>query len=494
MPSLNAASLALLPPEHRHQVLQGLNQAQANRLLADWRFWARAEQLAPGSDGAAPVLRGRPGLADLLRARKAPVLEQTSDWLVWLLLAGRGFGKTRTGGEWIIEQAKNGARQAPISLVGATTEDVRDAMICPDRKEGESGILAISASDFMPRYEPSHRRLRWPNGAVANLYSADEPDRLRGKQHGKVWADELLAWRRPEAWDMLQLGLRLGPNPQAVVTTTPKAKPLLVGGRRGGQVGLLHERSTVITRGSSYVNRVNLAEAYVSNVLVKYEGTRLGRQELYAEILADVEGALWALGMIDGSRWGSRALPQFKRVVVAIDPQASAGTGATNQPDEPETGIVVAATAECWCRGGDEGELHAFVLEDASGSWSPNQWGRRAVDCYRTQQADRVIGEQNNGGAMVESTVRTVDPHVAYKAVHASQGKRTRAEPVAALYEQGKVHHVGAMPILEDQLCTWDGTGPSPNRLDACVWAISELMLGATVPTFRRRSGGERRI
>lgn len=477
-----------LPPATQAAVLASLRPAERRALQWAWRpLWARPEQLAPGSPGAAPVYRGRPGFLDALRAGKVEQVQVgPSDWTTWLVLAGRGTGKTRTGAEWIIEQAKRGPDQAPISLVGATADDVRDAMICPTREPGLSGIMAVSEPGFMPQYKPSLRKLVWPNRAVAHLYSADEPERFRGKQHGKVWADELCAWQYATiAWDQLQFGLRLGPAPQALVTTTPKPKPVLVGDRpgMGTTVGLLNDPNTVITRGRSYDNMANLAPAYVKAIIKKYEGTRLGRQELDAEVLMDILGALWTQTLIDNAR--VPALPpgvNLQRIVVAVDPQASAGTGETDQPDLPETGIVAAGVGWCRCRAkGTEGEpeLHGFVLEDVSGSYSPGTWGEIAVSAYDRQQADRIVGEQNNGGAMVEHTVRTVRKEVSYEAVHASQGKRTRAEPVAALYEQGKVHHVGGHPLLEDQLCTWQPLvgGPSPNRLDALVWAISKLMI-----------------
>lgn len=346
-----------------------------------------------------------------------------------------------------------------------TSADARDVLV-----EGESGILAVSPSWDRPEYEPSKRRLTWKNGAIATLFSADEPDRLRGPQHDAAWCDELAAWRYPEAWDMLLMGLRLGCDPKACITTTPRPIPLIR--------SLLADPHTKVTRGSTYENRANLAQAFLDAILTKYEGTRLGRQELEAEILDDVPGALWNRTLLEKLR--VRTAPtQFKRVVVSIDPATS------NNPGSNETGIVVVGAAECNCKG--RPEVHGFILDDLSGNLSPDAWGRAAVGAYKIQKADRVVAEINNGGNLVEANLRTVDRTIPYKGVHASQGKRTRAEPIAALFEQGKVHHVGAFPKMEDQLCTWEPLSgdKSPDRLDAMVWGLTELMLqGSEPPKF----------
>jgi phage terminase large subunit-like protein len=342
-----------------------------------------------------------------------------------------------------------------LALVGATAADVRDIMV-----EGESGILAISPNHFRPEYQPGLRRLTWPNGAIATCYSADEPDRLRGPQHDAAWCDEIASWRYPDAWDMLMLGLRIGKNPRVVATTTPRPVKLIrdLLAREGTDV--------VVTRGRTIENVANLAPAFLSEIMRRYEGTRLGRQELDAEVLEDVPGALWQRDWFDRDR--VTAAPELKRVVVAIDPAMS------NSEGSDETGIIVAGV-------GAEG--HGYIIDDISGRYAPHEWATRAVEAYRRHQADRIVAEVNAGGDMVQATLRTVDPHVSFTAVHASRGKIIRAEPVAALYEQRKVHHVGSLSVLEDQLCGFTSdfdrsrAGYSPDRLDALVWALSDLMV-----------------
>jgi phage terminase large subunit-like protein len=373
------------------------------------------------------------------------------DWRIWLLLAGRGFGKTRAGAEWVREQAET-YKAARIALVAPTAADARDVMV-----EGESGLLAIASAPNRPRYEPSKRRLTWPNGAIATAYSAEEPDRLRGPQHDAAWCDELAVWRHEASWDMLMLGLRLGLNPRCVVTTTPKPGRLLR--------GLVKDPNVAITRGTTFDNRKNLAPAFLDAIVKRYHGTRLGRQELLAELLEDVPGALWSRDAIE--RGSVAVAPLLSRIVVAIDPAASAGDGAD------ETGIIVA---------GSDGNGHGYVLDDLSGRFAPHEWARRAVAAYRSHAADRIVAEVNNGGDMVEATLRVIDPNASYRAVHASRGKAVRAEPVAALYEQGRIHHIGRLPALEDQMCEFtsapDRAGrPSPDRVDALVWAITDLMI-----------------
>jgi phage terminase large subunit-like protein len=375
-------------------------------------------------------------------------LPPDGDWRAWLILAGRGFGKTRAGAEWVRAQIESGRCRRMI-LAARTVDDARDVMV-----EGESGILAICPPWNRPVWMPSTRMLKWPNGAIAMVYSADKPDLFRGKQCDGAWADELAAWRYPEAWDQLLLGLRLGADPRVVVTTTPRPTPVIK--------ELMAHPTTVVTRGSTYDNRANLAPAFFDGIISRYEGTRLGRQELYAEILDDNPNALWQRAQIDKLRV-KEAPQELQRVVVAIDPSVTT-TG-------DEAGIIVAGL-------GPDG--HGYVLEDATIRGSPHTWGSRAVQAYHRHQADRIVAEVNNGGEMVELTIRTVDDKVAYKAVHASRGKRTRAEPIAALYEQGRVHHVGTFAELEDEMCDWEPEMPSPNRMDALVWALTELMLGAS--------------
>ena len=424
--SLRSGWLASFPEAVRNELAAAFAPAQARALLYDWSVWARPAQLPP------------PG-----------------DWRIWLLLAGRGFGKTRTGAELIRARvAASTARR--LALVAPTAGDARNVMV-----EGESGILAISPPWDRPHYEPSKRRLTWPNGAIATLYSADEPERLRGPQHDATWCDELGSWRHPEAWDMLMFGLRLGTDPRVVVTTTPRPTKLIR--------ALIADPKAVVTHGTTYENRANLAPAFLDQIIRKYEGTRLGRQELDAELLDDVAGALWTRGIIEAVR--SSTAPSLVRVVVAIDP------AATSTADADETGIIVAGKDE---RG------QGWVLADSSGRYQPTEWAKTAIAAYRAHHADRVVAEVNHGGEMVEATLRVIDPNVSFAALRASRGKVTRAEPVAALYEQGRVHHVGAFPQLEDQMCGFAPagrnevdlrSGGSPDRVDALVRALTDLML-----------------
>jgi predicted phage terminase large subunit-like protein len=401
----------------------------AETLAASWRMKARPEQIAP-----------------------------QGDWEVWLLLAGRGFGKTRTGSEWVHEQVNAGCSR--IALVAATAADARDVMV-----EGESGILATAPNWNRPDYQPALRRLTWPNGAIATTYSADEPERLRGPQHDAGWCDELGSWRYPEAWSMLEFGMRIGKRPRIVVTTTPKPTRLIkdLVGREGNGV--------IVTRGKTRDNLANLAPGFVKAIEGRYGGTRLGRQELDGELLEDVPGALWQRSWFDRDR--IEKAPVLARVVVAIDPAASSKEGSD------ESGLIVAG------RGRDG---RGYLLADATGRYAPHEWAAKAISLFREHEADRVVAEVNNGGEMVEATLRMVDPSISFKAVHASRGKAIRAEPIAALYEQGKISHVGAFPDLEDQLATFTSdfdrarAGYSPDRLDAAVWALSELMLEYRAP------------
>jgi predicted phage terminase large subunit-like protein len=422
---------------------------------------------------AIPRVRNRHALIQALEdkyewkpreAQKPPL----GDWRVWLLLAGRGFGKTRTGAEFVRAMvAEEKARR--IALVAPTALDARSVMV-----EGESGLLSIGPPRQRPFYEPSLHRLTWPNGAVATLYSADEPNRLRGPQHDLAWCDELAAWRYPAAWDMLMFGLRLGQDPRTVVTTTPRPIRLVR--------ELLADPKVAVTRGRTEENKDNLAPAFLEQIVRRYHGTRLGRQELDGELLDDMPGALWTHALIDSAR--VTQAPDLARVVVAIDPAVSSHEGSD------ETGIVVA---------GRDRDGHGYVLADASGHYAPAEWARRAVALYAEHQADRIVAEVNNGGEMVEATLRVVDPSVPFAAVHASRGKVARAEPVAALYEQGRVHHLGALPRLEDQMCAFtsdgDAGGGSPDRVDALVWALTDLLLAPTpgagwFEDYRRRAAG----
>src|SRR5580692_3073235 len=374
------------------------------------------------------------------------------DWRVWLLLAGRGFGKTRAGAEFVRATVTAGLARH-VALVAPTALDARAVMV-----EGESGLLSIGPPGERPDYEPSLHRLTWPNGAVATVFSADEPNRLRGPQHDLAWCDELAAWRYPAAWDMLMFGLRLGQDPRAIVTTTPRPIKLIR--------ELLADPKVVVTRGRTEDNRKHLAPAFLEQIVRRYQGTRLGRQELDGEILDDMPGALWTHGIIDAARL--TAAPALTRIVVAIDPAVSSHENAD------ETGIIIA---------GRDVDGHGYVLADASGHYAPAEWAKVAIAAYAAHRADRIVAEVNNGGDMVEATLRVVDPNVPFAAVHASRGKVARAEPVAALYEQGRVHHLGALPLLEDQMCAFssdfdrDAVGYSPDRVDALVWALTDLLL-----------------
>jgi phage terminase large subunit-like protein len=326
--------------------------------------------------------------------------------------------------------------------------------------EGESRILATAPPWFRPIYEPSKRRLSWPNGTIATTFSAEEPERLRGPQHDAAVCDELGSWSRPETWDMLQFGLRLGRNPRCLVATTPRPTKLI------RELLAREGRDVVVTRGSTYENRANLAPGFFDQVIRKYEGTRLGRQELNAELLDDTPGALWSHAIIDAARVS--AAPLLQRIVVAIDPAVTSGE------DADETGIVVV---------GKDPNGHGYVLQDLSGKYSPTEWAKIAVAAYQTHRADRIVAERNNGGNMVEATIRMIDPNAALSTVWASKGKATRAEPVSALYEQGRMHHIGAFPQLEDQMTNFTSdfdrgaAGYSPYRLDALVWATTELLV-----------------
>lgn len=401
-----------------------MTDAEAAAALYAWSFWARPGQSEP-----------------------------TGDWSIWVLLAGRGYGKTRAGAEWIRQRVEAGKAER-IALIAQTPADAMHVMV-----RGESGLLNICPPWNMPVYRQSSRTLTWPNGALATLYSGHEPDKLRGPQHDTLWADELASWQYPrETWDNAMFGLRLGDHPKAVVTTTPKPIKLLR--------ELVHAPHVAITRGTTYENRANLAKVFFEQIVAKYEGTTVGQQELYAALLDEAVGALWKRKTIDECR---RAMPQsLRRIVVAIDP------AVTVTEESNETGIIVAGLGD---------DNHAYVLEDLSGRHSPDTWATKVIGAHKRLKGDRIIGEQNNGGDLVKRTVHTVDPNAPYKAVHASKGKWTRAEPVAALYEQGRVHHVGAFAELEDQMCTWEPGNDSPDRMDALVWAISELIPDRPVVT-----------
>ena len=384
-------------------------------------------------------------------------LPPEGNWTNWLILAGRGFGKTRTGAEWIRERVERGLAKR-IAIVGKTPADVRDVMI-----EGESGIVTISPPWNKPDYQPSRRRIVWKNGATAHIFSSYEPDQLRGPQFDTAWCDELASWEYiSETWDNLMFGLRLGEMPQVCITTTPRPLDLLK--------NIRDLDNTIVTRGSSYENEDNLSPNFFEAILSKYKNTRLGMQEIYAEILEESEGALWKREWFDELRLENKP-EDLERVVIAIDP------AVTNKDTSDETGIIVA---------GRDSDGKYYILDDKSDRYSPAEWAKVAIGLYDRYSADKIIAETNNGGQLVEHTLKTISEDIPYKAVHASRGKRVRAEPIASLYEQKKVFHCELFSSLEDQLCNWEALSgdPSPDRLDAMVWALTELS-GAGNPAIR---------
>lgn len=426
----NASYLASLNAEERSRFIRKFPPEQIEAMRWRWRFWARSGQLPPGSPGA---------------------LVDRKDWVHWLPLAGRGWGKTKVGAQTVRSWDKPGEL---IHIVGPTASSVRSVMI-----EGESGLMSCYPPYGRPEYVPSLHKINFPGGATGYTFSADEPERLRGPQCTKYWADEPCAWRfLDDAWDNLMFGFRLGDDTRGICTTTPKPVKWLI--------DLIANPSTVVTRHSSYENRSNLAPAFFADIVRKYEGTRIGRQELMAEILTDVPGALWTRALIDATR-GKQAdvLPDgIIRIVVAIDP------AVTSREDSDETGIVVAALTRNW---------HVLILDDLSCRETPLGWAKVAIAAYRGKRADRIVAEVNNGGDLVIGNIRAVDPNVSVRSVRASRGKYIRAEPVAALYEQGRVHHIGVFEELETQMCGWtpQSNERSPDRMDALVWAVTELLI-----------------
>ena len=430
-----AGWLASEPPEAQKAFLTSLSPDTLVALPYLFEFWAMPHQLPP-----------------------------EGGWRSWVIMGGRGAGKTRAGAEWVRAQvegarARDPGRAQRVALVGETYDQVRDVMVF-----GESGILACSPPDRRPKWEATRRRLVWPNGASAQLFSASEPEALRGPQFDAAWVDELAKWKKAEAaWDMLQFALRLGQHPQQVITTTPRNVGVL---KR-----ILANPSTVTTHAPTEANRAYLARSFLEEVRARYAGTRLGRQELDGVLLEDAEGALWKsadLAAIQTDR-----APEFSRVVVAVDPPVTGHRGSD------ECGIVVVgAVTE-----GPPEDWRAVVLEDASvAAASPSAWAEAALAAMRRHGADRLVAEVNQGGDMVEAVIRQIDPLVAYRGLRAAKGKVARAEPVAALYEQGRVRHMRGLGELEDQMCRitargYEGKG-SPDRVDALVWALSELMIG----------------
>lgn len=430
-----SAWLACAAPEQVEEFLGGLSEHALLSLPWLFEFWAMPHQLPP--DG---------------------------DWKSWVIMGGRGAGKTRAGAEWVrsmVEGPTPGAagRCRRVALVGETFDQVREVMV-----HGESGILACCPPDRRPAWEAGRRRLVWPNGAVAMAFSGHEPEALRGPQFDAAWVDELAKWKRAEeSWDMLQFALRLGTHPQQAITTTPRNVGVL---KR-----ILRNPSTVVTHAATEANRAYLAESFLAEVQARYGGTRMGRQELEGVLLEDVEGALWTSAMLEGCRVD--AVPVLDRVVVAVDPAVTSGANAD------ECGIVVAGVVAA----GEPKDWRAYVLEDATVRGSPVDWATSAIAAMRRHGAERLVAEVNQGGDLVESVIRQVDPLVPFRALRAGRGKGLRAEPVAALYEQGRVRHLraGNLGALEDQMCLlslrgYEGQG-SPDRVDALVWAMHELVL-----------------
>lgn len=415
-------------------ICETLSTGEIEFLLHDWLTWARPDQLPPLCSQAG------------------------CDWTAWLILGGRGSGKTRAGAEWVrgVALGKPGFAKtalSPIALVGESLHDVRAVMV-----EGPSGLLSIHPASQRPSFSFSRRELEWPNGAKAQIFSADDPESLRGPQFAAAWCDELCKWRYGEAaWSMLQFCLRLGNTPRQVVTTTPRPTAILK--------MLLADPRTAISRAKTEDNAANLAPAFLSSVVARYQGTALGRQELDGELIEDREGALWRATMLDKCRVAD--VPQLERVVVAVDP------AVTGRASSDRCGIVVAG------RGGDG---RGYILEDATRrASSPLAWAQTVVALFHTWQADCVVAEVNQGGDLVETVLRHVDSNLPVRAVRASRGKVLRAEPVAALYEQGKVSHAGAFPELEAEMRNFSTAGVagsrSPDRVDALVWALTELLL-----------------
>lgn len=419
---MSAQSLAEIVAAHpdREAIISGIDPLA---LEYDWDFWARPNQLAPDSE-----------------------------WRTWLALAGRGFGKTEAGAQWIRQRVKDGARS--IALVAETQKDLEEVMV--------ARLIRISPPDEAPKVRYKPVRITWPNGAQALGYNGTEPDQLRGPEFDTAWVDELAKYRYArETWDMLQFTMRSGLDPRVFVTTTPRPIPVLR--------EIIKDATTAVTRGSTMDNAKNLAPAFMKAVVEKYAGTRLGRQELNAEMLDDVPGALWTREMLDETR--VKVAPDMQRIIIAVDPSGTSGAGSESVGDD--IGIIAAGL-------GVDGR--GYLLEDYSCNLSPDGWGRRVRDAYAAHKADRIIAERNFGGAMVEAVIKAQDKTLPVTVVTASRGKVARAEPIAALYEQKRVSHVGGFAALEDQLCAMTPSGfigeGSPDRADALVWALTELMLG----------------
>ena len=425
--------LASATPQQVEDFIAGLSE---NALLAlPWmfEFWALAHQLPP--EGV---------------------------WKTWVIMGGRGAGKTRAGAEWVRAQVEGAGPQDPgrarrVALLGETVDQVREVMIF-----GDSGILACSPPDRRPEWQATRKQLLWPNGAVAQVYSAHDPDSLRGPQFDAAWVDELAKWKRGQkAWDQLQFALRLGKNPQQVVTTTPQNVAVLK--------QILKNPSSVMTHAPTDANRAHLAASFLEEVRSRYAGTLLGAQELQGLLVEDVQGALWSTATLEAQRIAQA--PRCQRIVVAVDPPVT-GHGGSDACGIVVVGAITEGAPQSW---------RAVVLEDASVRGSSTAWATAAVAAYHRHGADRMVAEVNQGGALVEEMIRQIDPMIAYKAVHAAVGKSARAEPVAALYEQGRITHRRGLGVLEEQMCLMTTQGfkgkGSPDRVDALVWAVNEALI-----------------
>lgn len=404
-----------------------------------------------GADGLKKALSVLPAEAreaiayDWSQVGRPKQQEPSGNWRIWLVLAGRGFGKNRTASEWIRQRVASGKARR-INILARSAAEARDTIV-----EGDSGLLSVGYPDERPTYEPSKRRLTWPNGATAILYSAEEPDSLRGTQCDTAYADELATYGDNGAWDQLLFGLRLGQDPRAIVTTTPRPVPIIK--------GLIADKTCHVTRGSTYENRSNLAPAFLEQVVKRYEGTRQGRQELYAEVLEGAEGALWSRELIETTRVHTH--PILTRTVVAVDPAVS------NTENSDSTGIIVAGLAAT---------NHAYILADYTLKAGPLEWAKVVERAYNDHRASLVIAEGNQGGDLVKSNLQVTNPSLPVRLIRAHKGKALRAEPVATLFEQYQVHILGYQPDLEDQMCSWQPGLKSPDRIDAMVYAIRELL------------------
>ena len=419
-----AEKLAKLNPKDRERVILDLTDEQREDALGNWRFWARPKQLPP-----------------------------EGDWSTWYLRMGRGGGKTRAGSGWVTERAMEEPRW--IALIARSMADARDVMI-----EGPSGLIRNSPKEWKPNYEPSKRRITWPNGSWATIYSDEEPEQLRGFSGDTAWVDELGKYRHPrEVWDNLQFGMRecSRDRPRTLISTTPRPEKILR--------EIENKQSTIVVVGSSYENKANLDPTWFRETIEAYEGTRFGRQEIHAEVLEDVPGALWTRRNLDENR--VKDTPGMARVVVGVDPAITSGLSSN------DTGIVVVGL-------GDDG--HCYVLDDMTVKGSPDKWARTVVAAYRKWEADRVVAECNQGGEMVKNTLHMVDPSLPVELVRATRGKYVRAEPISALYEAGRIHHYGVFPKLEDQMIGFTpeaaaarSTGEHFDIVDALVWGLSYL-------------------